>query len=66
MAAGQLNFVHPCTDAWEFQSPTTKPSKPILPLRTPVSSGSLADIRTPCQLENDAITVCAPAASAAG
>ena len=71
IACGQLAFVQPGTWPMPFQSETTTPSKPSLPLRTSVSIA-----RLPCilptsmpisafvQLLNEAMTVWAPAASA--
>jgi hypothetical protein len=37
IAWGQLVLVQPGTWPWAFQSPTTKPSKPIRPFSTSVS-----------------------------
>ena len=49
--AGQSVFLHPGICPCPFQSPTTKPPKPMRPLRTSVSRDLLPCILTPCQLE---------------
>ena len=71
MACGQLAFVQPATWPMPFQSETTRPSKPILPLRI-----SVIALWEPCSLPsvipsasfvhelNETITDWAPAASA--
>ncbi len=51
IAAAQLSGWQPGTWAWPFQSPTTKPSKPIRPFSALVSSSLLPWFFTPCQLE---------------
>ena len=70
-ACGQLAFVQPATWPMPFQSETTRPSKPILPLRISVSA-----LWLPCSLPsaipssslvhelNETITLWEPAASA--
>ena len=60
-AWAQSSLEQPATWPWPFQSPTTKPSKPIWSLSTSVSRPSWPCIFLPCQAENEAITVWAPA-----
>jgi hypothetical protein len=64
--AAQSVGVQPGSWPWAFQSPTMKPSKPIRPLSTPVSSDLLPCILAPFQLLYEAIAVIAPAATAGG
>ena len=63
-ACGQSVAVQSGMSACPFQSPTTKPVKPILSLSTSVSSALCPCRRSPCQDEKLAITDSAPAASA--
>ena len=65
-AAGQSPTEQPGSCPCAFQSPTTKPSKPIRPLSTSVSKVELAVFFSPFQLEKEAITVMIPASSAGG
>ncbi|MNL85229.1 hypothetical protein D3C87_2134750 [compost metagenome] len=53
--------VQPATWPWPFQSPTTKPSKPIRPFSTSVNRLLLPCIFSPFQLLNDAMMVRVPA-----
>ena len=71
MACGQLAFVQPGTWPMPFQSETTRPSKPILPLRIsvialrlPWSLPSLMPSSSLVHELNEIITLCEPAASA--
>ena len=64
--AAQFSLLQPGICPCPFQSPMTKPSKPMRPFSTSVSRLRLPCIFTPCQLENEAITVIAPASIAAG
>ncbi len=64
-AAGQSALVQPGAWPWAFQSPITRPSKPKRSFSTPVSRLRLTCIFTPRQLENEAMTACTPASTAA-
>ena len=71
IARGQLALVQPVTWPMPFQSDTTRPSKPILPLRIWLSTLSLPwtlpsvmPRSALVQLLNEAMTVWAPAPSA--
>jgi hypothetical protein len=66
IAAAQLSLVQPSIWPCAFQSPTTKPLKPIRPFRTSVSRLLLPCIFAPFQLEKLAITLSVPAAIAGG